>query len=262
VSWHCTLPADLRLVAFDLDDTLAHSKMPLDEEMAVALAQLLNRYEAAIISGGQLSQFQSQVLSRLANQPASQCTLHLLPTCGTQYYRMEPGTRPEQLVRVYRRDLAADLRRQAIETIEKTARELGFWAVSPWGNIIEDRGTQVTFSALGQQAPLAAKRAWDPDGSKKSALVKALRERLSQLEVRSGGATSVDVTARGVDKAYGIRSLLESTGYTPRNLVFLGDRLDERGNDYPVLSTGVPCQAVGGPEDTLDWMRRLLASKS
>ncbi|WP_296181248.1 HAD-IIB family hydrolase [uncultured Mobiluncus sp.] len=249
----------MRLVAFDLDDTLAPSKMPLDTEMAAALAKLLNRYEAAIISGGQLSQFQAQVLCRLTDQPTPKHTLHLLPTCGTQYYRMEPGSGPDELVRVYRRDLAADLRRQTVEVIETTARELGLWESSPWGNIIEDRGTQVTFSALGQQAPLAAKRAWDPDGSRKTALVQALETQLPQLEVRSGGATSVDVTARGVDKAYGIRSLLESTGYAPLNLVFLGDRLDERGNDYPVLATGVPCQAVSGPEDTLDWLRRLLA---
>lgn len=259
MSLHFRPSETLRLVAFDLDDTLAPSKMPLDTEMAAALAKLLNRYEAAIISGGQLSQFQAQVLCRLTDQPTPKHTLHLLPTCGTQYYRMEPGSGPDELVRVYRRDLAADLRRQTVEVIETTARELGLWAASPWGKIIEDRGTQVTFSALGQQAPLAAKRAWDPDGSKKTALVEALETQLPQLEVRSGGATSVDVTARGVDKAYGIRSLLESTGYAPLNLVFLGDRLDERGNDYPVLATGVPCQAVSGPEDTLDWLRRLLA---
>ncbi len=259
MSLHFRPSETLRLVAFDLDDTLAPSKMPLDTEMAAALAKLLNRYEAAIISGGQLSQFQAQVLCRLTDQPTPKHTLHLLPTCGTQYYRMEPGSGPDELVRVYRRDLAADLRRQTVEVIETTARELGLWESSPWGNIIEDRGTQVTFSALGQQAPLAAKRAWDPDGSRKTALVQALETQLPQLEVRSGGATSVDVTARGVDKAYGIRSLLESTGYAPLNLVFLGDRLDERGNDYPVLATGVPCQAVSGPEDTLDWLRRLLA---
>lgn len=259
MSLHVTPSEALRLVAFDLDDTLAASKMPLDTEMAATLARLLNSYEAAIISGGQLSQFQTQVLSRLVDQPAPKHTLHLLPTCGTQYYRMEPGRGPEELVRVYRRDLADYLRRQTVETIETTARELGFWESSPWGNIIEDRGTQVTFSALGQQAPLAAKRAWDPDGSKKAALVQALGKQLPQLEVRSGGATSVDVTARGVDKAYGIRSLMESTGYTPLNLVFLGDRLDERGNDYPVLATGVPCQAVSSPADTLAWLRRLLA---
>lgn len=258
MSLHFPPSETLRLVAFDLDDTLAPSKMPLSREMAVALVRLLNNYEAAIISGGQLSQFQSQVLGRLADQPAPRHTLHLLPTCGTQYYRMEPGTDSEKLVCVYRRELATDLRQHIVEIIEKTARELGFWESSPWGNIIEDRGTQVTFSALGQQAPLDAKRAWDPDGSKKATLVRALETQLPRVEVRSGGATSVDITARGVDKAYGIRSLMESTGYAPLNLVFLGDRLDERGNDYPVLATGVPCQAVSGPEDTLDWLRRLL----
>jgi phosphomannomutase len=32
-----------------------------------------------------------------------------------------------------------------------------------WGELIEDRGSQITFSAIGQQAPLEEKKRWDPD---------------------------------------------------------------------------------------------------
>ena len=66
-------------------------------------------------------------------------------------------------------------------------RELGLWEENPWGNIIEDRGSQITFSALGQEAPLDAKRAWDPDGTKKAALRDAVQPDVPELDVRGGG---------------------------------------------------------------------------
>jgi len=35
------------------------------------------------------------------------------------------------------------------------------------GELIEDRGSQITYSGLGQFAPLAEKVKWDPDFSKR-----------------------------------------------------------------------------------------------
>ena len=116
----------------------------------------------------------------------------------------------------------------------------------------------MTFSALGQAAPLEAKRAWDPDGSKKQALAAAVAREVPELEVRGGGSTSVDVTAKGIDKAYGMRALLQATALAPHQVLFVGDRLDPQGNDYPVVSTSVPCQAVTGWEDTVALLTDLL----
>lgn len=86
------------------------------------------------------------------------------------------------------------------------AQDLGLWAEETWGPALEDRGSQVTYSALGQAAPVDAKLAWDPDNSKKEALRAYAAERLPDLEVRSGGSTSIDITKRGIDKAYGARN--------------------------------------------------------
>jgi hypothetical protein len=74
---------------------------------------------------------------------------------------------------------------------------------------------------------------------------------LPGLEVRGGGSTSVDVTRKGIDKAYGIRKLMMQIHAAPEELLFVGDRLDEIGNDYPVLALGVPCVAVTSWQDTL-----------
>jgi hydroxymethylpyrimidine pyrophosphatase-like HAD family hydrolase len=82
---------------------------------------------------------------------------------------------------------------------------------------------------------------------------------LPDLEVRAGGSTSVDVTRKGIDKAYGIGRLMAELGITAGQVLFVGDRLDEGGNDYPVKAMGVPCVAVTCWQDTADYIERFLA---
>lgn len=244
-----------RLVAFDLDDTLAPSKSAIDPRIGDLLVELAERVEVAIISGGQLAQFTSQVVDRLPDaSPGALSRLHLLPTCGTQYYRLAP----DGVETVYAHALSEDEKARALAAVEEEARRLGLWESETWGEILEDRGSQITFSALGQRAPLEAKTAWDPTGAKKNALRAAVAGRIPDLEVRSGGSTSVDITHRGIDKAYGMRQLAEQTGIPLDDMLFVGDRLDPDGNDYPVLAIGVECQAVEGWEDTADFLERLI----
>lgn len=244
-----------RLVAFDLDDTLAPSKSPIDPRMGELLASLAERVDVAIISGGQLAQFTTQVVDRLPQMSAAALSrFHLLPTCGTQYFRLSPSG----VETIYARSLTDDQKARAITAVEEEARRLDLWAAHTWGEIIEDRGSQITFSALGQHAPVADKSLWDPSGAKKNALRAALAERLPDLEVRSGGSTSVDITERGIDKAYGMNRLSEQTGIPLPSMLFVGDRLDEHGNDYPVLAMGVPCHAVTGWRDTAAWLETLI----
>lgn len=54
-----------RLIAFDLDGTLAESKQPLDAAMGEALADLLGVADVAVISGGDWPQFDKQAATRL-----------------------------------------------------------------------------------------------------------------------------------------------------------------------------------------------------
>ncbi|MDO5724155.1 MAG: HAD-IIB family hydrolase [Flaviflexus sp.] len=244
-----------RLIAFDLDDTLAPSKSPLPQRMAEALGRLLACADVCIISGGATEQFEKQVLTQLDVSEEALGHLHLMPTCGTKYLRYSGGA----WTTVYSHDLSDEERHAAITSLRERAEELGLWEDNPWGDIIEDRGSQITFSALGQQAPLEAKMAWDPDGSKKAALAEAVREDLTELEVRSGGSTSVDITRTGVDKAYGITRLSEHTGVSFADMLFVGDRLDEGGNDYPVIGLGCRTVEVDSWEETADLIDKLVA---
>ncbi|SDM71486.1 hypothetical protein SAMN04487766_1067 [Actinomyces ruminicola] len=263
---HMSSPSDVslsapaarpRLVAFDLDGTLAPSKSPMPERMAAALRALLDVVPVCVISGGQIGQFREQVLARLGATPSELGRLHLMPTCGTRYYTHNPDDGDWALV--YANDLTPTQVEQACTVVEAEARRLGLWEEHTWGPALEDRGSQITFSALGQEAPLEAKQAWDPTGEKKARLRDAVAALLPDLEVRSGGSTSVDITRKGIDKAYGMRKLAEVTSIPLEQMLFVGDRLDPQGNDYPVKAMGVACQAVDTWEDTAAFVAELAA---
>ena len=245
----------VRLVAFDLDDTLAPSKSAIPPEMAAALRALLRVAEVCVISGGQWQQFETQVIAHLRADDDEAALLHLMPTCGTRYLRHESG----RWENVYEHLLPDAVRTRVKTLLAREARALGLWEDEVWGEVIEDRGSQITFSALGQRAPLTEKRAWDPSGRKRIALTHALAPHLPDLEVRAGGSTSVDITPAGVDKAYGIRALSERTGIPLEEMVFVGDRLDPDGNDYPVKALGVRCIETTGPEQTVGIIAALVA---
>lgn len=245
----------IRLIAFDLDDTLAPSKAALPEEIAALLTQLLAVVHVGIISGGRYTQFEKQVVAPVSAQPEAKLErLHLMPTCGTQYFRYDMG----EWACVYAENLSNDEKRRALAAVEEEAKRLGLWESETWGPILEDRGSQITFSALGQSAPIEAKAAWDPTSEKKNALRQAVQARLTDLDVHAGGTTSIDITRQGIDKAYGMRKLAEVTGIPLDDMLFVGDRLDPDGNDFPVKAMGVDCHAVTGWPDTAEYLRGLI----
>jgi hypothetical protein len=245
-------------VAFDLDDTLAPSKSPVDPRMAELLVRLLGVVEVCVISGGQFGQFQSQLVDNLpVDHPEALERMHLMPTCGTQYYLYRSDVWQQQ----YAENLTEEQKAAALAAVESEARRLGFWETDTWGPILEDRGSQITFSALGQAAPVDVKKAWDPTGEKKNTLRAAVQQHLPDLEVRSGGSTSVDITRRGIDKAYGMSKLAELTGVPFEHMLFVGDRLDPDGNDFPVVALGIPTRAVDGWEQTAVVVEEFLAAR-
>ena len=209
-----------QLVAFDLDGTLAESKGQLQEPMQNALADLLDVADVAVISGGDWPQFEKQVASRLPER-ANRKRLWLMPTTGTKLYTYDDrGWR-----QVYA-ELFDDETREKIKTAFHDSLEAtGFKPEKTWGDLVEDRGSQITFSALGQQAPLEAKDKWDPDHEKRKQLQKILQGMLPDLSINIGGSTSIDITRKGVDKAYGLKKLAATVGIAHDDILFLGDAI-------------------------------------
>ena len=150
-----------KLIVFDLDGTLAASKSSLDAEMASLLHDLLGVVKVAIISGGAWPQFEKQVLSHLP-QDDRLAKLSILPTCGTEFFQYTGEWK-----KLYSEDLTAEEKQKIASSLKKSTEDAGFFVAKTWGETIEDRGSQVTYSALGQQAPLEEKEKWDADFAKR-----------------------------------------------------------------------------------------------
>ena len=233
-----------KLIVFDLDGTLAESKSSLDAEMAALLTALLAILKVAIISGGNWPQFEKQVVSHLP-QDEHLDRLSLLPTCGTKFYQ-HAGT----WKKLYSEDFTPDERDRIVAALDKVRAVAGFEVAKTWGEVIEDRGSQITFSALGQQAPIAEKEKWDPDFAKRQQMKALLDPLIPGFSVRLGGTTSIDITKPGIDKAYGIRKLRDTLGIAIDDMIYIGDALFPGGNDYPAKEAGALSIQVKDPHET------------
>ena len=238
-----------KVLAFDLDDTLAITKSPISDRMAGLLGRLLEHYDICVITGGRFEQIRSQVVDRLDAPEHLMGKLHLMPTCGTRYYRY--NELDHKWVMQYAEDLTKEQKARIVEALESTAKELDIWCENPKGEIIEDRYSQITMSALGQQASPEDKYAWAEKYKDVRPIYRdKVAEKLPDLEVRIGGTTSTDITLPGIDKAYGMGRLIDALDISRDEILFIGDKLQEGGNDYPVKAMGIDTIEVEGWETT------------
>ena len=233
-----------RLIVFDLDGTLAESKASIDAEMAGLLNTLLGIIKVSVISGGAWSQFEKQVLTHLSRDQRLE-NLSLLPTCGTKFYKY--NSKWELL---YSEDFTDAEKKKIIGSLQQATETPDFKPAQTWGALIQDRGSQITFSGLGQQAPLEEKKKWDPDFFKRKKIKALLDKLLPEFSIRLGGATSIDVTKQGIDKAYGIRKLRDVLGIPISEMIFIGDAVFPGGNDYPAKEAGALSIRVRDPDET------------
>ncbi len=243
-----------KLIAFDLDGTLAESKQPIQEPMAGLLAALTKVADVAVISGGDWPQFQTQVVARIP-EGADLTRLFIMPTTGTKLYRFDGSTWKAIYAEVF-----SDAEKAAILTaLDKAVADAGLKGEKTWGEQIEDRGSQITFSGLGQQAPLDAKKAWDPDFAKRKALQKTVQAALPDLSINVGGSTSIDITRKGIDKAYGMRKLAKNSGVPTTDMLFFGDAIYPGGNDDPVRAAGIDSVCVRDVHETATAVSAVIA---
>jgi HAD superfamily hydrolase (TIGR01484 family) len=233
-----------KLVIFDLDGTLAPSKSSIDDEMAKLLNQLISIVKVAVISGGAWTQFQKQVLAHLDDGDGLE-NLSILPTCGTQFFQYDKGWK-----KLYAEDFTSDEKEKIKSSIKQTIEQSGLKPAKVWGEQVEDRGSQITFSALGQEAPLKEKEGWDPDFTKRKKMKAILDPLIPDFSVHLGGSTSIDVTKPGIDKAYGIHKLRDILKVSIEEMIFVGDALFPGGNDYPAEQAGVKSIHIKNPHET------------
>lgn len=242
-----------KLISFDSDGTIQLTKSKIDSEMAQLLNQLAKKYKVNVISGTGMDYLMPNVIDQLEKNE----NITLSPTCGTRLVALKNG----EYTLLYEELLTDGEIKDILAAFEYALDKAGHHPEQVWGEMVENRGSQVTFSALGQRAPTDAKLAYDPNLKKRTQISTYLKEKISDklFDVKIAGGTSVDVTRKGINKGYGMHKLAEYYSYSLDDILFIGDRLDELGNDYPAAEAGVDCIWVDGHEDTKKVLRQILA---
>ena len=249
-----------KVLSFDIDQTLNVAKTPIPDEIADLLIKCLDHFEICPISGQKFDQFLIQIVDRLTERGATAkqlSHLHLFVAQGTQYYRYEN----DDWKQVYNYPLTDEQVQKITETIEQAARELGFWEedkLAEGDEIIENRLSQVTFSALGQKAGTEAKYAWDPDCKKREQIVARCKELAPEFDYEIGGTTSINAITPGMNKVFGMTHLLEELKVDKKDILYFGDMTQPGGNDYPVVQMGIDTITVRNHEDTAYALKGIL----
>ena len=249
-----------KVLSFDIDQTLNIAKTPITDDIADLLIKCLDHFEICPISGQKFDQFLVQIVNRLEDRrvtPHQLTHLHLFVAQGTQYYRYN-GQDWEQ---VYSYPLTDEQVAKISQTIEQSAKELGYWEedkLQEGDEIIENRLSQVTFSALGQKAGTDEKYAWDPDHKKREAIVKRCKELAPEFDYEIGGTTSINAITPGMNKVFGMTHLLEELNVKKADILYFGDMTQPGGNDYPVVKMGIDTITVRSHEDTAFCLRGIL----
>lgn len=244
-----------KVLIFDLDGTLTESKAALTLEMGAVLARLLQKMPVAIMSGGSYAQFQKQLLGGMPADAHFE-NLYLFPTSAAQCYIWKDGAWQF----LYNNPFTLEEKSSVLKALAEALHETGFDIPPPklWGEQTEDRGTQITWSALGQEAPIGEKQNWDPDRKKRAPIQTALLARLPDFSVRVNATNSIDITRAGMTKAYGVQQLSEILAIPISDMLYIGDALFPGGNDEVVKESGVATQQVSGPAETTEVIEKIL----
>lgn len=249
-----------KVLAFDIDQTLNIAKTPITDEIADLLVKCLDHFEICPISGQKFDQFLIQIVNRLKDPTSEELShLHLFVAQGTQYYRFNMAKNDWELV--YNYPLTDEQVAKISASLEKSAKELGYWEedkLQEGDEIIENRLSQVTFSALGQKAGTEEKYAWDPDCKKREAIVKKCKEYAPEFDYEIGGTTSINAIVPGMNKEFGMTHLLKELNVKKEDILYFGDMTMPGGNDYPVVKMGIDTITVRSHEDTAYALRGIL----
>ncbi|MEI6479211.1 MAG: HAD-IIB family hydrolase [bacterium] len=244
-----------KLVVFDMDGTLTESKSTADAEMVELVKKLLDKTSVAIISGGGFSRFHEQFLIAFLNDISNFKNLYLAALTGGTLYTYENMDWKKK----YEDVLSEYEKAKIFDAFAVVFQETGFAQDEKiYGTLIEDRGGQITFSGLGSEAPLEVKRNWDPDRKKRIILVEALKKHIPDFAIGIGGMTSIDISHKEIDKAYGIEKLSKYLSIPVSDMLFIGDALFAGGNDYAVKKTGIETRAAADPDETKKIIKELL----
>lgn len=201
---------------FDLDDTVTLSRSEIDHDMHAFFASF--PHDIVIISGAHVDQIHTQT---------RHLSVYALGQNGNQAHHPSGQVLwEEQLHDEHERTI-----RDHIATLQVLLAE----EVRDINDLVEHRGAQISYSLIGHHEATETKKAYDPDRTKRLALLTSVPFDSEHLEVKIGGTTCFDYFLKGRHKGYNVQRLIEHEGWNASDCVYFGDAICPGGNDETVI---------------------------
>ncbi len=239
-----------KVIIADVDDTICESCQVMSDEMANQINSMIQQgYTFAFLTGTEKQYLLEMVSSKLRGKH------YLLAAIGTECIEVEVGGENKE---VYKYNLSEEQINEIVKALEELTQKYNILPVTNKDDQIQNRETQVCLSAIGRHAPKEQKAAYDPNGNKRLEWIQFLKTILDEnkYDMTIGGTTSIDITPKGIDKAWGIKHFCEKFGIELENVLFFGDKIHPGGNDFPA-SKVVDVVSVKNPEETLGRLKEL-----
>ena len=239
-----TAGAHKRLVAMDLDATLTPHKTPLSDTARAALDKLGEKYHLLMVGGGGVERIHRQMLDY---------PIDILGNYGLEEAKVIDG-----VWTITRHEKVAVDSAEIMRKTEFFREKYGY--TKYYGDPVEfHESGMVTFGLLGTKAPKEEKLNFDPDKLKRRAIYKEVCDSFSNHSVFIGGSTSFDITPKQYNKYDAIMKYAAENGYSKDEIIFIGDDLEEGGNDSHVRLGGLDYIYVHDYRDFPELIKPLLS---
>lgn len=218
---------------FDLDNTVTRSRTKIGEEMK----EVLNGSEKDIII--------------VSGATCEQITLQLDDVSCFKLGQNGNHAEDKNGDLIWKELLTDEEKVEIMKHVESVPRT---WEVGNINDLVEDRGCQVSYSLLGHHEVIDKKEAFDPKSEIRKTLLEKYPFLSETLQVKIGGTTCFDYTAKGKHKGFYVERLIEKMGWKKEECVYFGDMLFPGGNDESVIGV-IDTEAVENPDDTLNILR-------
>ncbi|HEV3245346.1 MAG TPA: HAD-IIB family hydrolase [Candidatus Paceibacterota bacterium] len=245
-----------KAVVFDLDETLAESFKPPTSEMIGRLKRLLELFPVGVITGRTFSWVEPGFLPFMTDSPHID-RFYVFPESSAQCLQWDGSVWKELYSFTVGEEERVRIRAAIAESVAETKVLEG---LPRFGEQYLNKNGMVSFACLGYEVPADMKYTWDPGNERRKILKAAVAEKLPDLEVSLGGATTIDVTEKGQNKSRGINWFAEHLRIPAPDMLYIGDALYEGGNDFVVIGTGIETRETKDPQETLAITDEILAA--
>ncbi len=242
----------VRVLACDIDGTLAYSDTEISGEMLEAISKLQEKYIFVTIGNSNFNRLYWQFIKKYSEVVGND--MYFFPLGGLEGYMINK----DGLIKIYSNDFSLEEKYELINVLSDLIREENI--VPETYDQIEDRGSMICLAPIGNKAKKESKKSYDVDKKKRIRLIEILKEKLGdeKYDFKIGGTTHIDITKKGFTKAYGVRRIKEILNCEFDEILFFGDDLQEGGNDFPVKEHLKNLVEVDNPEETLEKFREII----